>query len=123
MGWMPIFAGSLAFGVTNLLLVVSLYRPVGDLPGTGMAVLHPLFGFAVYVLLAVLLFDWTARKMGNAWQAALALGLAQFLLVNVDLVLRGERAVLTAAMSTIVMVVSWTALAAAWNMASKKTRS
>ncbi len=113
-------AGFLAFGIANLVLVTTIYRPVSQLEGPGEAVLHPLFGFTVYCALAVWLFDWTARKIGNAWHAALALGLAQFLLVNVDVVLRGERALMTAAMSTIVMIVSWAALALAWNLVVRR---
>ena len=115
-------AGFAAFGIANLALVPTIYRPVSRIEGPGEAVLHPLFGFTVYCALAVWLFDWTARKMDNAWHAALALGLAQFLLVNVDVVLRGERAVQTAAMSTIVMIVSWAALALAWTLVVKRTK-
>jgi|GEM_PF-2701281 len=115
-----LLAGFAAFGIANLALVPIIYRPVSQLEGPGDAVLHPLFGFTVYCGLAVWLFDWTARKMGNAWHAALALGLSQFLLVNVDVVLRGDRAMMTAAMSTIVMVVSWAALAFVWTMVAKR---
>ena len=109
-----LLAGFVAFGITNLILVMTLYRPVSQLEGSGVAFLHPIFGFTVYVGLMVWLFDWTARKIGHAWHAALALGGAQFLLVNVDMTLRGDRALETAAMSTVVLIVSWAALAFAW---------
>lgn len=117
-----ILAGFFAFGIANLILVLTLYRPVSQLEGSGEAFLHPVFGFAVYVGLMVWLFDWTARKMESAWYAALALGGAQFLLVNVDTPLRGDRAFETAAVSTLVMTVSWAALAAVWQwIANKET--
>ena len=109
-----------AFGITNLALVLAIYRPVGDLPPPDLAPVHPLIAFTIYIGLAVWLFDWTARKIGNPWQAALALGGAQFLLVNVDMVLRGDRAFLTAVASTVVMIITWTALAAAWQWARGK---
>lgn len=115
-----LLAGFVAFGITNLILVMTLYRPVSQLEGSGEAFLHPIFGFAVYVGLMVWLFDWTARKIGNGWHAAAALGGAQFLLVNVDTPLRGDRAFETAAMSTIVMIVSWAALAFAWQWANTR---
>lgn len=111
-----LLVGFAAFGIANLALVPTIFRPVAQLEGPGEAFLHPLFGFTVYCGLVVWLFDWTARKIGNAWHAALVLGLSQFLLVNVDVVLRGDRAFETAAMSTIVMVVSWSALALAWQI-------
>ncbi len=110
----------IAFGITNLVLVLTLFRPVGNLPPPDVAPVHPLIAFTVYISLAVWLFDWTASKIGSAWQAALALGGAQFLLVNVDMVLRGDRAFITAAVSTLVMLVSWSALAAAWQWARGK---
>ena len=109
-----LLAGFVAFGVTNLVLVMTLYRPVSQIEGSGEAFLHPIFGFTVYIGLMVWLFDWTARKIGNGWHAAAALGGAQFLLVNVDTPLRGDRAFETAAMSTIVMIVTWAALAFVW---------
>lgn len=117
-----LLAGFAAFGITNLVLVMTLYRPVSQLEGSGEAFLHPIFGFTVYVGLMVWLFDWTARKIGNGWHAAIALGGAQFLLVNVDTPLRGDRAFETAAMSTVVMIVSWTALAFAWQWARGRER-
>lgn len=113
-------AGFAAFGLSNLILVVTLYRPVSQLEGSGEAVLHPILGFTVYVGLMVWLFDWAARKIGNAWHAATALGGAQFLLVNVDMTLRGDRAFQTAMMSTLVLLVSWSALAFAWNWAENR---
>ena len=115
-----LFVGFFAFGITNLILVMTLYRPVQGLPPPAVAPFHPLVGFTVYIGLAVWLFDWTARRIGNAWDAALALGGAQFLLVNVDMVLRGDRNYWTAAISTLVMVVTWTTLAAAWHWATRR---
>ena len=115
-----LFAGFFAFGIANLILVPTLFRPVAQLEGSGEAVLHPIFGFAVYVALMVWLFDWTARKIDNGWHAAGALGGAQFLLVNVDMTLRGDRAFETSAMSTVVMLVSWAALAFVWQWAQKR---
>ena len=55
--------------------------------------------------------------MASPWRAALALGGAQFLLVNVDMVLRGDRAIETAGASTVMMAVTWAALAFAWQSA------
>ena len=115
-------AGFAAFGIANLVLVMTLYRPVSQLEGSGEAFLHPVFGFAVYIGLMVWLYDWTARKIGNSWHAAAALGGAQFLLVNVDMTMRGDRALATAAMSTVVLIVSWVLLAFVWDWVQRREK-
>lgn len=46
--------------------------------------------------------------------AAFALGAGQFILVNVDMVLRGDRASITAAASSLVLVAIWAGLAAVY---------
>ena len=109
--WRAISAGWLAFGLTNLLLVFTLFAPYSDLPAPAQAPVHPLIGFTVYVTLMVALFAWVADRMACPWRAALALGGAQFLLVNVDMGLRGDRAIETALASTLMMAITWGALA------------
>lgn len=116
-------AGWLAFGLTNLFLVLTLYQPYADVAPPIEAPVHPLIGFTVYITLVVVLFAWVVSHWISPWRAAVALGGAQFLLVNVDMVLRGDRAIETALASTAVMVVTWGALAAAWVFASSIGRS
>ena len=109
-------AGWLAFGLTNLLLVFTLFQRFSDIPAPTAAPVHPLIGFAVYITLVTLFFAWVVERIGGPWRAALALGGAQFLLVNVDMVLRGDRAIETAVASTVMMVITWGALAGAWHV-------
>ena len=120
MNWRAILAGWLAFGLTNLLLVFALFAPYAKLPPPAQAPVHPLIGFTVYVTLMVALFAWVADRMASPWRAALALGGAQFLLVNVDMVLRGDRAIETALASTLMMAITWAALALAWQFATRR---
>ncbi|MEZ5312727.1 MAG: hypothetical protein R2862_03280 [Thermoanaerobaculia bacterium] len=47
--------------------------------------------------------------MGNAMKAAVAIALAQLLLVDVDFVLSGERGAAAGAASALLLLVSWTA--------------
>ena len=117
MMWRGLAAGWIAFGVTNLALVLVLFGPVSDLPPPAEPPVHPIIGFGIYITLMVGLFAWLAQKLGSPWQSAAALGGAQFLLVNVDMVLRGDRALETAAASTLMMLLTWTSLAAAWRFA------
>ena len=72
---------------------------------------HPAVGLFVYVFLTVMLFDWVARQMGNAYKAAFVVGASQFLLVNVDFVLSGKRGLMTAGASTILIVLTWGSVA------------
>ncbi|MEO0590895.1 MAG: hypothetical protein AAFZ11_10090 [Pseudomonadota bacterium] len=120
MNWRAILAGWLAFGLTNLLLVFALFRRFSNIPPPASAPVHPLIGFTVYVTLMVALFAWVAERMASPWRAALALGGAQFLLVNVDMVLRGDRAIETALASTLMMAITWGALALAWQLTARR---
>ncbi|MEO1047766.1 MAG: hypothetical protein AAFW59_05500 [Pseudomonadota bacterium] len=120
MNWRTILAGWLAFGLTNLLLVFALFQRYADIPPPAAAPVHPLIGFTVYVTAMVALFAWVTPRIGGPWRAAFALGGAQFLLVNVDMVLRGDRAVETALASTTMMIVTWAALALAWQVTTRR---
>ncbi len=121
MNWRAPLAGWLAFGLSNLLLVWALFRHYSDIAPPEAAPVHPLIGFGVYVTLMVALFAWVAKRMDSPWRAALALGGAQFLLLNVDMVLRGDRALETALASTLMMAITWGALAFAWQLAAPKS--
>jgi hypothetical protein len=76
---------------------------------------HPAVNLLVYVGLTVALFDWTARQMRSAYKAAFVVAAAQMFLVNVDYVLSGKRGVVTAGASTVLMVVTWLAVAAVYS--------
>lgn len=106
-----IVAGLAVYGALMLILVLAVFRPVTEVLPPSEPPVPSLVAYAIYVALAVLLFEWTARRMGTPWGAALALGAGQFILVNVDMVLRGDRALVTAAASTLVLVVTWASLA------------
>lgn len=99
-----------------LVLVLAVFRPVAGVLPPSEPPVHPLVGYAVYVVLAVLLFEWTARRMCSPWGAAFALGAGQFILVNVDMVLRGDRAFITAAASSLILVATWAGLAMVYSV-------
>lgn len=113
-------AGLAVYGAVMLVLVLAVFRPVAGLAPPSEPPVHPLIAFAVYVVLAVLLFEWTARRMSNPWGAAFVLGAGQFILVNVDMVLRGDRAFITAAASSLVLAVTWASLALVYTVVDRR---
>lgn len=115
-----IVAGLVVYGAIMLVLVLAVFRPVAEVVPPSEPPVHPLIAFAIYVVLAVLLFDWTARQMSNAWKAAFVLGAAQFILVNVDMVLRGDRAFITAAASSLLLVATWASLAVVYTSLDRR---
>ena len=115
-----VVAGLAVYGSLMLILVLAVFRPAAEAAPPSEPPVQPLVAFAIYVVLAVLLFEWTARRMSNPWAAAFALGAGQFILVNVDMVLRGDRAVITAAASALVLAVTWASLALVYTMADRR---
>ncbi|MGI8705511.1 MAG: hypothetical protein ACR2JJ_06935 [Sphingomicrobium sp.] len=103
-----------------LVLVLAVFRPVAGVVPPSEPPVHPLIAYAIYVALAVLLFEWTVRRMSSPWRAAFALGAGQFILVNVDMVLRGDRAFITAAASSVVLVITWASLAVVYTVVDRR---
>ena len=115
-----VVAGLAVYGTLMLILVLAVFRPVAETVPPIEPPVKPLVAYAIYVALAVLLFEWTTRRMGNPWRAAFVLGASQFILVNVDMVLRGDRAFITAAASTLVLVVTWASLALVYTVVDRR---
>jgi hypothetical protein len=80
-------------------------------------------GFLIYILLSVLLLDWATRLVGRPVKAALVIAASQIILVSVDFVLRGERGIATGAASAILILVTWTLMAAAYGAMLPDTES
>jgi hypothetical protein len=114
----------LTLAVLYLAGVVLLLDPIasGDAP-TGALIPMPI-AFPVAIAVYVALFVWIEKRMPGPFSAAMTIALSQFALVNVDHVLSGKRGLATAVASTIVLFVSWSAVAAvyAW-LRSKSERS
>jgi hypothetical protein len=64
----------------------------------------------IYLVLSVMLLDWTAQRTRNSFSAAFVIAAAQFIFV-VDLLARGERGVLTAVAGTALLAATWLAVA------------
>lgn len=90
--------------------VLLLLDPVRG--GDASTQLLPLpLAFVVAIAVYIALFVWIERMIGAPFKAAMVIVLSQMALVNVDFVLSGKRDVATAATSTLILFVSWTAVA------------
>jgi hypothetical protein len=67
--------------------------------------------FLIAIAVYVALFVWLERVVGDPFKAAMAIVLSQMALVNVDFVLSGKRGIATAAASTVILCISWSAVA------------
>jgi hypothetical protein len=110
-----VFASLLAAIVINLGGVILFFEPIAKADVAAGPLVPKAVGFFIYVILTVILFDWTARLLNNAYKAAFVIAAAQFILVNVDYVLAGKRGLMTAGASTVLMVVTWTGIAYAYS--------
>ena len=72
-----------------------------------MLSIPPIVGFVTYIVLCVALLHWASQHLRNAYKAAFIIGTSQFILVNVDYVLIGQRGLMTAAASTLVLAATW----------------
>ena len=115
MNWKAFLAAFVVASVVNLGGVMLFFGPIAKADAPSGPLVPPIIGFLVYVILSVMLFDWTARQMRSAYKAAFIVGASQFLLVNVDFVLAGKRGLLTGAASTVLMVVTWGCVAFAYS--------
>ena len=109
--WKPIIAAFIASSVVTLAGVRFFFGPIAKADIATGPLLHPAIGFFIYVALSIALFDWVARQLSNAYKAAFVVAASQFILVNVDFVFRGERGLMTAVASTVLLVATWVAVA------------
>lgn len=106
-----ILGAFLTLAVLYLAGVVLLLDPiVADDAPTGALIPVPI-AFVIAIAVYVALFVWVEQRMRSPFSAAMTIAFSQFALVNVDHVLSGKRGVATAAASTVILFVSWSAVA------------
>jgi hypothetical protein len=114
--WKSILAAFVVSCVVTLVGVKFYFGPIAESDVPSGPLLAPAVGFLIYVSISIVLFDWVARQLQNAYKAAFIIGASQFILVNVDFVLRGERGFATAVASTVLLVATWISVAAAYSV-------
>ncbi len=109
--WKSIVGAFLTLAVLYLVGVLVLLDPIAATEApTGPLVPIPV-GFGVAIAIYIALFAWLETVIGDPYKAAIAIALSQLTLVNIDFVLSGKRGIETAAASTVLLLVSWTATA------------
>ena len=102
--------------VVNFFGVFFFFRPIAEADSGPGWIPPAVAGFLIYVLLSVLLLDRAVQRFGQPIRTGLLIAAAQIILV-VDLTLRGERGIATAAAGAILILVTWTAMGFAYGKA------
>ena len=68
------------------------------------------------------MLDWAVRRFGQPVKTGLVIAFSQIILV-IDLFLRGERGIATAAAGAVLILVTWTAMGYAYGKAVSNHRS
>ena len=120
MKWIAILAAFVTFVVTNVAGVFLFFRRVAELDEGRELTVNPLLGITIYCFCGALLLAYTTRITGNAFKAATVIAAAQFILVNIDFVVRGERGLMTALASTVLLVLTWYATAGIYQLLDRE---
>ncbi len=107
---LPALGAFVTLAVCYFFGVLFFYGPIAEADVVSSPPVPQGVAFLVSIVLYIGFFMWLAEQLGHGLKAALTIALAQFLLVNVDAVLEGKRGLATAAASTVLLVVSWTAV-------------
>jgi hypothetical protein len=106
-----IVAAFFTLAALYLVGVLLLLDPVATGDAASGRLLPLPLAFVVAIMVYTALFVWLERVIGEPFKAAMAIVMSQMALVNVDFVLSGKRGVATAAASTLILFVSWSAVA------------
>tara|TARA_Y100001934_G_scaffold179319_1_gene212110 strand:+ start:167 stop:544 length:378 start_codon:yes stop_codon:yes gene_type:complete len=112
--WISILAAFVTTCVVNLVGIYFIFQPVAQADDAAMLSLPPIIGFLIYIVLCTALLHWATQHLRSAYKAAFIIGTSQFILVNVDYVLIGQRGIMTAAASTLVLATTWFLAACAY---------
>lgn len=116
-----VIAAAVVAVAVNFFGVVFFFRPIAEADSVGW--LPPqAVGFSVYVLLSVFVLDWGVRRFGQPVKMGLVIAFSQIILV-IDLFLRGERGIATAAAGAVLILATWTAMGYAYGKAMSNRRS
>ena len=107
--WKAILASIVTMGLVTIVGVLFFFRPLAEADEVSTAWAPPI-AISVYLVLSVLLLDWSARQTRSSFTAAFVIASAQFIFI-VDLLARGERGVLTAVAGTALLAMTWTCVA------------
>ena len=111
--WMRFVAATVVAGIVTMIGVVFFFDPVASAEGPVVAPVPPPVALLVYLVLSVGLFHWLARRTGSWLVAAGAPAAAQFILVDVDFYLRGERGFAVVLVSALLIFATWASIAGA----------
>jgi O-antigen/teichoic acid export membrane protein len=112
----PILGALVTGFVVNFLGVTYFYGPIAAGDTSAGAILPAMASLGVVSVLLVLFYDWVNQQMGHPMKAALTVAVSQILLVDVYYALNGQRGMMAAAASAVLLLVSWGAIGFVYGM-------
>ncbi len=106
----PILAGLVAAIVVNYVGVTYLFGPVAAQDAPAGPMIPPIAALIVTSVIFILFYDWVNQQVGHAFKSAMVVALSQILLVDVYYLLNGQRGLMAAGASAVVLLASWGAV-------------
>ena len=107
----PILGATLAGSVIGYLGTQNFFFPAMPEPAFAPMIASPLMASVVYMFIVVLFFDWVVQKAGRPMFNAMVIAISQILLVDVNYVMIGRRALEPALVSVVLILVIWAGIA------------
>ena len=107
----PILGATAAGSVIGYFGTQNFFFPAMPEPAFAPMIASPLMASVVYMLIVVLFFDWVVQKAGRPMFNAMVIAISQILLVDVNYVMIGRRALEPALVSVVLILVSWAGIA------------
>jgi hypothetical protein len=106
----PIIGALVTAIIINYLGVYYFYGPIAESAGPGTMELPRGVALVIASIFFVLFFDWANQQIKNPVKTGLIVAISQILLVDVYYYFSGQRPLMQAAASAVVLLVSWIAV-------------
>ncbi len=105
----PILGAIITVIIVNYIGVYYFFGPLAESAAASGLDLPRGVALTIASIVFVLYFDWVNQQVGNPVRSAMIIALSQILLVDVYYVLNGQRTMMVAGASAVVLLVGWVA--------------
>jgi len=103
----PILAAMVTATLVNYIGVYYFYGPIAANDAPGGEMLPRGVALLIASVFFVLFYDWVNQQVNNPFKSAMIVAISQILLVDVYYLLNGQRGIIAAAASAVVLIVGW----------------